>query len=139
MRRGFRRNDELVRLVRDLVGNSAAVLQELVCQSFVSPSEVAGLCTFRGFPAGSSVPDWLRSAIRSMDQTTLRKWLRWSTGGYAAAPINIFFVAAGSSSAMPLPVSHTCFNQVDMPDYPSEDELRAKLLLAIEETDMGIR
>ena len=40
---------------------------------------------------------------------------------------------------MPLPVSHTCFNQVDMPDYPSEDELRAKLLLAIEETDMGIR
>ena len=142
LRRGFRRNDELVRLVRDLVGNSAAVLQELVCHSFVSPYEVAGLCTFRGFPAGSSVPDWLRSEIRSMDQTTLRKWLRWSTGGYApyaAAPINIFFVAAGRSSVMPLPVSHTWFNQVELPDYRSEDELRAKLLLAIDETDMAIR
>ena len=142
LRRGFRRDLVLVGLVRDLVGNSASVLQELVCQSFVSPFEVAGLCTFRNFPPASSVPVWMRSTIYSLDQTTLRKWLRWSTGGYSAAAINLFFVAAPEArpdNVRPLPVAHTCFNSVDLPDYPSEDELRKKLLLAIEETDMGNR
>jgi E3 ubiquitin-protein ligase HUWE1 len=36
-----------------------------------------------------------------------------------------------------LPTAHTCFNQLDLPQYPSEEVMRAKLLLAIRECSEG--
>jgi len=36
-----------------------------------------------------------------------------------------------------LPSAHTCFNQVDLPEYPSEDVLRDKLLQAVSEGHEG--
>ena len=36
-----------------------------------------------------------------------------------------------------LPTSHTCFNQLDLPDYPSKEILKDKLLLAINEGKEG--
>ena len=36
-----------------------------------------------------------------------------------------------------LPCAHTCFNQLDLPDYPSEQVMRGKLMLAIEEGSEG--
>lgn len=36
-----------------------------------------------------------------------------------------------------LPTAHTCFNQLDLPEYPSEEIMRAKLLLAIRECSEG--
>jgi E3 ubiquitin-protein ligase HUWE1 len=36
-----------------------------------------------------------------------------------------------------LPSAHTCFNQLDLPEYTSEDELREKLLIAIREGSEG--
>eukprot|EP00930_Biecheleria_cincta_P024231 TRINITY_DN17362_c0_g1_i1.p1 TRINITY_DN17362_c0_g1~~TRINITY_DN17362_c0_g1_i1.p1 ORF type:complete len:3719 (+),score=933.30 TRINITY_DN17362_c0_g1_i1:1202-11158(+) len=36
-----------------------------------------------------------------------------------------------------LPSAHTCFNQLDLPDYPSEDVLREKLLQAVREGHEG--
>jgi len=36
-----------------------------------------------------------------------------------------------------LPSAHTCFNQLDLPDYPSEDVLRQKLLQAVREGHEG--
>ena len=36
-----------------------------------------------------------------------------------------------------LPSAHTCFNQLDLPDYGSEAALRAKLILAIRECSEG--
>eukprot|EP00931_Biecheleriopsis_adriatica_P032558 TRINITY_DN18993_c0_g2_i1.p1 TRINITY_DN18993_c0_g2~~TRINITY_DN18993_c0_g2_i1.p1 ORF type:complete len:2013 (+),score=532.86 TRINITY_DN18993_c0_g2_i1:809-6040(+) len=36
-----------------------------------------------------------------------------------------------------LPSAHTCFNQVDLPDYPSEEVLREKLLQAVSEGHEG--
>ena len=36
-----------------------------------------------------------------------------------------------------LPSAHTCFNQLDLPVYANQDELRAKLLLAIKEGSEG--
>lgn len=36
-----------------------------------------------------------------------------------------------------LPSSHTCFNQLDLPAYPSEELMREKLLLAIKEGSEG--
>jgi len=40
-------------------------------------------------------------------------------------------------SATPLPQSHTCFNQLDLPMYTSEKEMREKLLKAIHEGNAG--
>ena len=39
--------------------------------------------------------------------------------------------------AVLLPSAHTCFNQLDLPEYVSEDELREKLLIAIKEGNEG--
>lgn len=36
-----------------------------------------------------------------------------------------------------LPSAHTCFNQLDLPEYPSEEILREKLLTAIREGSEG--
>jgi len=36
-----------------------------------------------------------------------------------------------------LPSAHTCFNQLDLPDYPSEDVLREKLLQAVRDGHEG--
>lgn len=36
-----------------------------------------------------------------------------------------------------LPTAHTCFNQLDLPDYGSEELLREKLLVAIREGSEG--
>jgi E3 ubiquitin-protein ligase HUWE1 len=41
------------------------------------------------------------------------------------------------SSALPLPTAHTCFNQLDLPEYHSQEELRQKLLTAIKECSGG--
>jgi E3 ubiquitin-protein ligase HUWE1 len=36
-----------------------------------------------------------------------------------------------------LPSAHTCFNQLDLPEYATETILREKLLLAIREGSVG--
>ena len=36
-----------------------------------------------------------------------------------------------------LPSAHTCFNQLDLPAYTSEDMLREKLMIAIKEGSEG--
>jgi E3 ubiquitin-protein ligase HUWE1 len=36
-----------------------------------------------------------------------------------------------------LPTAHTCFNQLDLPEYPSEEVMREKLLIAIREGAEG--
>ena len=36
-----------------------------------------------------------------------------------------------------LPSAHTCFNQLDLPEYSSEANLRSKLVMAIREGGEG--
>ena len=43
---------------------------------------------------------------------------------------------AGGSQHL-LPTAHTCFNQLDLPQYSSEEILREKLLIAIKEGSEG--
>jgi hypothetical protein len=68
-----------------------------------------------------------------MDQGQLRTWLRWCTGAYAVKSVSIF-----ASSHSGFPTAHTCFNSVDMPSYPTEDVLRERMLMAMDETAMGV-
>lgn len=34
-----------------------------------------------------------------------------------------------------LPMAHACFNTIDLPPYQSEDEMKSKILFAIQECD----
>ena len=43
---------------------------------------------------------------------------------------------AGGSQNL-LPTAHTCFNQLDLPQFSSEEMLREKLLIAIKEGSEG--
>jgi E3 ubiquitin-protein ligase HUWE1 len=36
-----------------------------------------------------------------------------------------------------LPSAHTCFNQLDLPDYPSKEQLRDRLMVAVHEGSEG--
>lgn len=36
-----------------------------------------------------------------------------------------------------LPTAHTCFNQLDLPEYSSTEELKEKLMIAIKEGGEG--
>lgn len=36
-----------------------------------------------------------------------------------------------------LPQAHTCFNQLDLPEYESKEQLQSRLLMAIHEAHVG--
>lgn len=59
------------------------------------------------------------------------KSLRGSTG------ICHFSIHKDGRGTNLLPCAHTCFNQLDLPEYQTEEELRHKLLLAIKEGSEG--
>lgn len=44
---------------------------------------------------------------------------------------------SGGSTGIRLPTAHTCFNQLDLPVYSTQEELREKLLMAIKEGSEG--
>lgn len=81
----------------------------------------------------------LFEVLREFDQETRAKFLMFLTatsavplGGFKALaqitrPITISF----HSNVEALPVSHTCFNILQLPPYPTKEILRQKLLLAI--------
>jgi E3 ubiquitin-protein ligase HUWE1 len=48
-----------------------------------------------------------------------------------------FCLQKAYGDAAQLPTAHTCFNQLDLPDYRSERLLKEKLLLAIRECSEG--
>ena len=141
LRSGFQRNKDLLQLSRAFVASSPSLLQGVLCISFISPSNVVCKTTFRNFPADSRVQEWLSALLLSMNQENLGKWLRWATGGYSVQEVKVTHWAHGgaANAAWPLPSSHTCFNMVDMVNYPTEKMLRDKVLMAIEETQMATR
>ncbi|EAS06148.2 HECT domain ubiquitin transferase (macronuclear) [Tetrahymena thermophila SB210] len=54
-------------------------------------------------------------------------------GGFKNYPLKIDRGVSPDS----LPVAHTCFNQIDLPEYESKEKLKEKLLIAISEGSQG--
>lgn len=48
-----------------------------------------------------------------------------------------FNIHKDRSSNLRLPQAHTCFNQLDLPEYTSYEELRTRLELALAEGNEG--
>jgi hypothetical protein len=103
----------------------------------ISPAKVVQLFQFTGFNRRSKVPLWLREIILDFDEITLRKFLVFVTGspslptaddGTASFQINV----RGQHRSMALPIAHTCFFHLDIPDYKEKETLLTKLIFAIE-------
>jgi hypothetical protein len=105
-----------------------------------------------GYTDSSPQIEWFWEVVSSFDQEELGLLVKFITGspipppgGFAhlrggpnqtASCISIAIVAT-DSAAPPLPSSHTCINQLNLPEYASIDELRQKLTMAISEAHEG--
>ena len=98
----------------------------------LTPDRVLDALAFVGWPKRSVVPDALRRSVRAFDKDSLRRFLVFATGspGLPSAPGFEIQVRAQPRSPA-LPVAHTCFFHLDIPDYADEGEFVAKLTTAI--------
>jgi E3 ubiquitin-protein ligase HUWE1 len=91
---------------------------------------------------------WFWAALRSFSREERALFLQFVTGS-AKVPIEGFAALQGMRGAQKftltkaygskeaLPAAHTCFNQLDLPEYESEQQTRDKLLLAVRECSEG--
>ncbi|KAF9186277.1 hypothetical protein BGZ51_006019 [Haplosporangium sp. Z 767] len=98
-------------------------------------------------PGSPQIQNFWR-AVRSFDQTERAKLLQFVTGtskvplgGFAQlqgiSGVQKFQIHKDFSSTKRLPSAHTCFNQLDLPEYETYEELRQQLLTAISECSTG--
>ncbi|KAG4029287.1 hypothetical protein MFRU_016g00450 [Monilinia fructicola] len=97
---------------------------------------------YHNYSASSPQIQWFWRAIRSFDKEERAKLLQFVTGT-SKVPLNGFKELEGMNgfsrfnihrdygNKERLPSSHTCFNQLDLPEYESYETLRAQVLTAI--------
>ncbi|KAI9470603.1 MAG: hypothetical protein EXX96DRAFT_362871 [Benjaminiella poitrasii] len=103
---------------------------------------------YQGYTSSSPPVQWFWRAVRSFDQEERAKLLQFATGT-SKVPLEGFSQLQGSNGVQKfqihkdfggekrLPSAHTCFNQVDLPQYDSYESLRANLFKAISECSTG--
>lgn len=98
---------------------------------------------YRGFTEQDQVVQWFWQCVRAWPTEKKSRLLQFATGT-SRIPVNGFkdlqgsdgprrFTIEKSGDINQLPKSHTCFNRIDLPPYPSFETLESKLALAIEE------
>lgn len=89
---------------------------------------------FSGFGKRSCVPQWLKEIVLSFSEDYLRKFLVFITGCpslTSGVGGRIEINVRGQARSGALPVAHTCFFHLDVPDYKDKETLQAKLMYAI--------
>ena len=98
---------------------------------------------YRGFTEQDDVVQWFWQCVQQWPAEQRSRLLQFATGT-SRIPVNGFkdlqgsdgprrFTIEKSGEINQLPKSHTCFNRIDLPPYPSKEVLENKLVLAIEE------
>ena len=98
---------------------------------------------YRGFSEQDDVVKWFWDCVQRWPAEQRSRLLQFATGT-SRIPVNGFkdlqgsdgprrFTIEKSGEINHLPKSHTCFNRIDLPPYPSPEVLENKLVLAIEE------
>ncbi|WFC96390.1 HECT-type E3 ubiquitin transferase [Malassezia brasiliensis] len=98
---------------------------------------------YRGFTEQDDVVQWFWQCVQKWPAEQRSRLLQFATGT-SRIPVNGFkdlqgsdgprrFTIEKSGEVNQLPKSHTCFNRIDLPPYPSREVLENKLVLAIEE------
>ncbi|KAK4705682.1 hypothetical protein P7C70_g507, partial [Phenoliferia sp. Uapishka_3] len=99
---------------------------------------------YRGYQQGDEVVQWFWKAVKAWPAEKKSRLLQFTTGT-SRIPVNGFkdlqgsdgprrFTLEKSGEVTQLPKSHTCFNRLDMPAYPSFEILEQKLGFAVENT-----
>ncbi|KAK2981039.1 hypothetical protein RJ640_005931 [Escallonia rubra] len=103
---------------------------------------------YSGYSAASPVIQWFWEVVQGFSKEDKARLLQFVTGT-SKVPLEGFSALQGISgsqkfqihkaygSADHLPSAHTCFNQLDLPEYPSKQHLEERLLLAIHEGNEG--
>lgn len=103
---------------------------------------------YSGYSAASPVIQWFWEVAQSFSKEDKARLLQFVTGT-SKVPLEGFSALQGISGSQKfqihkaygspdhLPSAHTCFNQLDLPEYPSKQHLEERLLLAIHEANEG--
>ncbi|KAL8166110.1 hypothetical protein V2J09_007609 [Rumex salicifolius] len=103
---------------------------------------------YSGYTPGSPVIQWFWEVAQSFSKEDKARLLQFVTGT-SKVPLEGFSALQGISGTQKfqihkaygsvdhLPSAHTCFNQLDLPEYPSKQHLQERLLLAIHEGNEG--
>uniref|UniRef100_A0A671MR70 E3 ubiquitin-protein ligase n=1 Tax=Sinocyclocheilus anshuiensis TaxID=1608454 RepID=A0A671MR70_9TELE len=100
---------------------------------------------YRHYTKNSKQIHWFWQVVKEMDNEKRIRLLQFVTGT-CRLPVGGFAELIGSNGPQKfcidkvgketwLPRSHTCFNRLDLPPYKNVEQLREKLLFAIEETE----
>uniref|UniRef100_A0A4W4EKN3 HECT-type E3 ubiquitin transferase n=1 Tax=Electrophorus electricus TaxID=8005 RepID=A0A4W4EKN3_ELEEL len=100
---------------------------------------------YRHYTKNSKQIHWFWQVVKDMDNEKRIRLLQFVTGT-CRLPVGGFSELIGSNGPQKfcidkvgketwLPRSHTCFNRLDLPPYRNLEQLREKLLFAIEETE----
>nr|XP_033797302.1 NEDD4-like E3 ubiquitin-protein ligase WWP2 isoform X1 [Geotrypetes seraphini] len=100
---------------------------------------------YRHYTKNSKQIQWFWQVVKEMDNEKRIRLLQFVTGT-CRLPVGGFAELIGSTGPQKfcidrvgkeswLPRSHTCFNRLDLPPYKSYEQLKEKLLFAVEETE----
>lgn len=92
-----------------------------------------------GFEPYSKQIQWLWEIIDEWEYPVQRKFLQFVTGSdripaTGISTLNFKVSRLGALDSESLPISHTCFNELCLWEYESQEKLEQKLLLAIHES-----
>jgi hypothetical protein len=91
-----------------------------------------------GYDAQSQAVRWFWEIFEAMGNAEKRALLKFATGT-DCAPFGglerLSLSIQRSGSTQHLPIAHTCFNCLCLPDYPDKETMAAKLALALEYAD----
>ncbi|XP_010552364.1 PREDICTED: E3 ubiquitin-protein ligase UPL1-like isoform X2 [Tarenaya hassleriana] len=103
---------------------------------------------YTGYTAASTVVQWFWEVVKAFSKEDTARLLQFVTGT-SKVPLEGFKALQGISGPQRfqihkaygaperLPSAHTCFNQLDLAEYSSKEQLQERLLLAIHEASEG--
>jgi len=102
---------------------------------------------YRGYTVDSPIIHWFWTIVSEFAEEEKALLLQFVTGT-SKVPLDGFKALVGMSGPQKfqiykahdttrLPTAHTCFNQLDLPEYTSLEELRKYLMLAVREGSEG--
>lgn len=104
---------------------------------------------YNGYRLSSPQIEWFWTLMNELDRDDRARLVMFVTGsskvplgGFANLPgmgggVQRFQIHRVAGDSERLPSAHTCFNQLDLPEYATRDKLRERLLTAIREGSEG--
>lgn len=114
----------------------------------IDVSDLKANVEYTGYTASSPQINWFWRCVSKMDQEDLARLVMFVTGT-SKVPLEGFSQLQGMNgvqkfqihrvggNTMRLPSAHTCFNQLDLPEYSTAEILSERLMRAVRECSVG--